>query len=404
MEQYKHFSEEDFVNDPRFQEWIFRPDKENQDWWQHVVAAYPDIAIKIEGARKILLSISFKEEFPSSEKVEQALADVLLKINEPVQHAKVVGIRPIYKWLSAAASLLLIISVTYLLINRKNENSDTAGQVTKIVKDQIVPGGDKAVLTLADGTVVVLDSAGNKTVANQGDVTVINIDGKLSYMEGTADGNNELLYNTISTPKGGQYQLLLADGSKIWLNAASSLRFPTAFNGHTREVELTGEGYFEVAHNPKQPFHVKVNDMEVAVLGTHFNINSYSDEPLIKTTLTEGKVQVTKGTNHVFLNPGQQAVVTKANRSDQIQIQYNIDVEEILAWKNGIFSYNNRDIKEIMRQVARWYDVEVAYEADLNETFTGGLPRSKSITDLLKIIEATTKVKFEINGKKVTVK
>lgn len=401
MEQYQHFSEEDFINDSQFQDWVFRPDEKNSGQWERVMIAYPELAGKIAGAKKVLLSISFKEEFPANEKVERALADTLLKINEPVQHGKVVGMRPLYKWLSAAASLLLIISVTYLLTNRENQNSDTAGQVTKVVKEQIVPGSDKAVLTLADGTVVVLDSAGNKTVANQGDVTVVNVDGKLSYMDGTANGKNELLYNTISTPKGGQYQVVLADGSKVWLNAASSLRFPTEFSGKTREVELTGEGYFEVVHNPKQPFHVKVNDMEVAVLGTHFNINSYNDEPFVKTTLLEGKVKVTKADNYILLNPGQQAVATPLQ--NEIRIANNVNIEEVVAWKNGRFLFNSTNIETIMRQVARWYDVDINYESKINEPLSGGLARSENVQQLLKILEATGKVKFRINGKQIVV-
>ena len=190
------------------------------------------------------------------------------------------------------------------------------------------------------------------------------MNGKLAY---TTDGTaaNEVLFNSINTPNGGQFQITLADGTKVWLNSASSLRYPTSFPGEKRVVELTGEGYFEVAHNAKQPFLVKVNDMEVAVLGTHFNINSYSDEPSVKTTLLEGKVKVSKAGNYILLNPGQQAVVSPLQ--NEIRIANDVDLEEVVAWKNGRFLFNSANIETIMRQVARWYDVDISYESKIND-------------------------------------
>jgi ferric-dicitrate binding protein FerR (iron transport regulator) len=268
--------------------------------------------------------------------------------------------------------------------------------------DIIVPGGNKAILTLADGSVIQLDSTGTGVIANQGNILLYTSNGELAYKPAEATGINEIVFNTISTPKGGQYHVVLADGTKVWLNSASSIRYPTAFAGEKRIVELTGEGYFEVAHNAKQPFHVKVNDMEVAVLGTHFNINSYSDEPSVKTTLLEGKVMVRNQHDFVSLNPGQQAIIEP--EQTKIRIAHSVDVDEVVAWKNGRFLFNGADVEVIMRQVARWYDVEIVYEQKINEPITGGLGRSENVQQLLNILEATGKVKFLVNGKQIVVK
>ncbi|MBK8088917.1 MAG: DUF4974 domain-containing protein [Chitinophagaceae bacterium] len=186
------------------------------------------------------------------------------------------------------------------------------------------------------------------------------------------------------------------------MNAGSSITYPVAFVGNERKVEITGEAYFEVAHNTKQPFHVKVNDMEVAVLGTHFNINSYNDEPSVKTTLLEGKVMVKKADGFVLLNPGQQAVVLPEQQN--IRILPDVDIEEAIAWKNGRFMFNGADVEAIMRQVARWYDVDIVYEQKINEPITGGLGRSENVQQLLNVLEATGKVKFQVNGKQIVVR
>ena len=300
----------------------------------------------------------------------------------------------------AAAAVVLVLSASvFLLLQKKSNDLAERTQKVKVVHD-IAPGGDKALLTLADGRQIVLDTATNGTLAQQGGIKVIKIGGQLSYDH---EGNPaQVLYNTITTPRGGQYQLELADGSKVWLNAASSLRFPTAFTGKDRTVELTGEGYFEVTHDASKPFHVKVNDMDVQVLGTHFNINSYSDEPSIKTTLLEGRVQVKKDENYVYLNPGQQAIVQPTG--NDINVADDVDVEEVVAWKNGRFLFNNAQIETIMRQVARWYDVDVVYEKKINETFSGPLPRSQNVSELFKMLEARGSVLFEISGKQIIVK
>ncbi|MGV3528097.1 MAG: FecR family protein [Flavisolibacter sp.] len=295
-------------------------------------------------------------------------------------------------WMAAAAIIVVVVTVTAFFLTGKQSDSAVAKrQVAKPEFTDRSPGGDKAVLTLADGRQVMLDSAGNGAVAKQGGITVINLDGQLAYQpEGQS---TEVLYNTVTTPRGGQYQLVLADGSKVWLNAASSLRFPTGFPGSERTVELMGEGYFEVAHNAAKPFHVRVlryaqddNPMDVQVLGTHFNINSYGDEPAIKTTLLEGRVKVNKGGRGVYLNPGQQAVVRAGQRD--IRVDYRVDVEQVVAWKNGMIYFDGADVSVVMRQISRWYSVDVAYTGDIDQVhLSGKVSRSLNLSQVIKVLE-----------------
>lgn len=307
---------------------------------------------------------------------------------------------PIIRYLAAASVVAIIGIGTFFLFFNQRQNKIYTGQKKVLIQNDVVPGGDRAILTLADGRQIVLDSASNGALAQQGGIKVIKIGGKLTYdSQGDA---KEVLYNTITTPKGGQFQLELADGTKVWLNAASSFKYPTSFKGKERTVELSGEGYFEVAHNAAMPFHVKVNAMDVQVVGTHFNINSYSDEPAVKTTLLEGRVLVKNKGNEVYLNPGQQAVLLPGK--DNLIIANDVNVNEVVAWKNGRFLFNDTDIETIMRQAARWYDVGVVYENKMTGVISGGLPRTENISQFLKILEATGKVKFEINGRQIIVK
>lgn len=268
-------------------------------------------------------------------------------------------------------------------------------------KNALTPGGNKAILKLSDGREIVLDSAGEGTLTKQGQSNVIKSgDGQLQYLAAD-NAQAATVYNTIATPRGGQYQLVLADGSKVWLNASSTLRYPTAFTGKERRVELTGEGYFEVAKNAAMPFHVQVNQMDVEVLGTHFNINAYDDEAAVKTTLLEGSVKV-KADNAVVLKPGEQAALAGAH--SQLTIDHSPDIDQVMAWKNGLFQFKAAGIETVLRQAARWYDVEFVYKGNIPEKFSGQISRSANAEQLLKILELTGKVKFEINGKTITVK
>ena len=315
------------------------------------------------------------------------------------------------KWLHVAAASVILISVGVYVFNRITLNRKANDEVVKTVPSQevsndIQPGGDKAILTLANGSQIILDSAANGLVAQQGHTEVMKLaDGQLVY-NGAGDQANEVLYNTVVTPRGGQYRLILPDGSRIWLNAVSSIRFPTAFTGRDRTIEITGEAYFEIAKDPSRPFRVLVRpvsgkgDMEVAVLGTHFNINAYQDEPAIKTTLLEGSVKVTNGTNHTIINPGQQ---THLNKSGVIKVIQDADVAEAVAWKDGRFEFNDTDLKTIMRQVMRWYDVDVEYQDNMPDRyFTADISRNKTLSGVLTILRLCV-VDFKLEGKKLTV-
>ena len=300
----------------------------------------------------------------------------------------------------AAALFILIVSgfVVAYLMRSPGTPVQTVSTIQK--QDSIVPGSNKAKLVLGDGTEVLLDTASIGTIGEHSSVKVIKLDdGQLSYSPGsTVEMTVE--YNTLSTPRGGQYAITLCDGTKVWLNSVSSLRFPTAFVGKERVVELTGEGYFEVARQQK-PFKVKVGGMEVNVLGTHFNIMAYEEEGSINTTLLEGSVIVREQERTAILIPGQQAQVRS---NTKIEIIKNADVEQAVAWKNGVFNFNGSDIETTMRQIARWYDIEVRYDEKITEHFNGSIPRNVNIEKVLQLLEYTGVVNFRIQGRKIFVR
>jgi ferric-dicitrate binding protein FerR (iron transport regulator) len=292
---------------------------------------------------------------------------------------KVKKLHPAKLWMPIAASVLILLSLGFYLLLNKQDVKQTNMQVANIP-----PGGNKAFLTLANGNKIILNSAKNGNIATQGNVTVLKVaDGQLSYAaKGKED--TEAGFNTITTPKGGQYQLILADGTKVWLNAMSSLRFPAVFKGVERQVELTGEAYFEVAKNKAMPFIVKSGFQAVRVLGTHFDVNAYTDESSIKTTLLEGSVEVSNQYAKTIIAPGQQSV-----SGDQGGLlKREVDTEKEVAWKNGIFSFDGDDLKTIMRQVSRWYNVDVSYSGTISdEKFHGEISRFSNLSDVLKILE-----------------
>ena len=274
-------------------------------------------------------------------------------------------------------------------------------QVKEFEKNDVLPGGDKAVLTLDDGSQVVLDNSKNGTLSEEGDTKVVKPEnGQLVY-EAAKVAVAKPMYNTLSTPKGGQYQLTLSDGTKVWLNAASSLRFPLVFAGNERKVEMTGEIYFEVAKNAKKPFKVVSNGQEVEVLGTHFNVMAYPNEKAIKTTLVEGSVKVSKDSRSTILQPGQQAKVGFNNGI--FRTINDVSLEEELAWKDGSFQFNNASLDVIMRQIERWYDVDIEYVGKVpDEHFTGKLPRNTNLSNVLKIL-SMSEIQFKIEGKKIII-
>lgn len=312
------------------------------------------------------------------------------------------------QWLAAAALIAAIAGTAWFFADTAARHS--ADEPIAAI-DTILPGSDKAVLTLSDGSQVVLDSNVQDLIKERGNVDILSNGGRLVYdASKLLSGDRQpVSINTITTPRGGQYQVVLPDGTAVWLNAASSISFPTAFTGSERKVTITGEAYFEVARDQSKPFRVSViprvgiagGGMEVTVLGTHFNINAYPDEDAMRTTLVEGSVVIRKAGAQMKIVPGEQASVavngTVFNKSHP-------DIEEVLAWKNGQFKFSNTGVSALMRQIARWYDVDIRYEGDLSSIhFSGGISRKDNVEKLLEILESEGRVKFLVQGKNITV-
>ena len=308
------------------------------------------------------------------------------------------------KWFQIAALFLICCVAGLYFLKTKNAPMPENRVEQKESLTEISPDRNKATLTLSTGEVISLEGAKNGELANSGNSSVQKIDnGQIVY--NTLSGSNEVMkepvYHTLATPKGGEYQITLPDGTKVWLNSYSSLSFPEAFSGQERRVKLNGEAYFEVAKNKDKPFYVSVNDVTIRVLGTHFNISAYRDDKEITTTLLEGSVQVAKNNKQNILKPGQQAIV--ASTSDVIAVS-EARIKEVMAWKNGYFIFNDEDIFSIMKQISRWYDVEVEYKGDFGgQRFGGTFYRSKSISELLRHLERIGKIHFKIDEGRITV-
>jgi transmembrane sensor len=303
----------------------------------------------------------------------------------------------------AAAAILLVVLGALYFRGRQTDSRGRAAVAVRVrprITRDIPPGTDGAVLTLADGRRIVLDSVQNGELPVQGNTSILKQGGRLAYMEHGHAGE-KILYNTMTIPRGKQYQLILPDGSHVWLNAASSIRYPAAFAGKERKVEMTGEAYFEVAKNAVKPFRVKIGEAEVEVLGTHFNIMAYDEEATVKTTLLEGAVKVTRAHASGMLRPGQEAQLNK--NGEGITVIDDAPLSEAVAWKNGMFFFNQASLQTVMRQIARWYDVEIVYEGDIPPMeFGGKISRNSNVSEVLKILELS-KVHFRIEGKKIIV-
>ncbi|RKR84010.1 FecR family protein [Mucilaginibacter gracilis] len=313
-------------------------------------------------------------------------------------HPKVLGASPrvVSFWpriAAAAAVLLLVLGGAWLVVRKSNLATVAEQHISRDIK----PGNNKAILTLANGQKIILNNAKIGQMATQGNAAVAKIaEGQLAYNASTTMALAEVL-NKIETPRGGQYQVVLADGTKVWLNAASSLIFPTAFTGKQRRVELHGEGYFEVAKNKNMPFIVSSDEQQVEVLGTHFNISAYKDDNgVFKTTLLEGSVRLN---NKVMMVPGDEA----DNTNNNIKLK-QVDAENSIAWKNGKFTFQNEDIQSLMRKIARWYDVQVVYSGSMmHKNFSGSVSRFANIATMLGVLESTNTIHFKIEGRRITV-
>ncbi|WP_343704138.1 FecR domain-containing protein [Chitinophaga sp.] len=330
---------------------------------------------------------------------ERVLDKVRLAMAEPPGKKEAARVMPLRRWLPYAAAAILAATAT-LLWWQKPQQPATPVQTAQTAAGAIPPGATGAVLTLADGSVIELDSLHNGTIAAQGATRVILQNGQLSYKKDKHTGAGEpVAYNTITTPRGRQFQLLLPDGTRVWLNAASSLTYPTAFSDTARNVTITGEAYFEVTHLPAAPFRVKIGPQrEVTVLGTRFNVNAYVDEPEVTTTLLEGSVMISAAGTQKMLKPGYQAGM----REQEILLR-PADLEGTMAWKNGLFIFNKTDIHAVMRQLSRWYDVEVVFEGQpAARQLTGEVYRSYTLQQALAVLQAAD-LHFRISGRQLTV-
>jgi ferric-dicitrate binding protein FerR (iron transport regulator) len=341
------------------------------------MAAYPEIP----------------DEF--KERLEQAIQDYEANQQPP----RTISIFRRYR-LGWAAAILLLIGVGGYFIYQSQQPQAPAIVNNTQPSGDVAPGTTKAVLTLADGRQVTLDTVRSGTLAVQGKTIVQHDQGAITYNNNTIgkgqSATQSVLYNTLTTNRGEQSPpLVLSDGTKVWLNALSSIRFPVAFTGNSRNVEITGEVFFEVARNAAMPFHVKVKDMEVEVLGTQFNVNAYDDEPLMNTTLVEGKVKVSSNGQWAMLKPGEQASVSHSSQPITVQAA---NIDQVVAWKNGVFDFNHANLQTVLRQLSRWYDIDVKFEGDVPVmTFRGKMTRDLTLSQVTKALQ-DVKIKFRIEG------
>jgi len=337
------------------------------------------------------------ENFTPDTHIPAAKADELFNGIVAQNLTKIIPGRQQVWWPAAAViTVLLTLGGTNLFLKHRSTKKNNV----VAYNNDVAPGGNHAVLTLANGQQITLDSAGNGALGQQGNTVIIKLNnGQLAY-EAKGSTPQQVSYNKITTPRGGQYQIVLPDGTSVWMNAASSLRFPTAFNGNDRQVDLTGEAYFEIAQDAGKPFIVNVNRMKVAVLGTHFNIMSYPEEESIQTTLLEGAVEVTGNGRPQQLKPGQQAQLYP---DGQFKLVTDPDLESVMAWKNGYFQFNKADLQTVMRQLERWYDIEVIYKDEVPDfMFVGQMNKNANLSAILRILERS-QVHFNVEGRKITV-
>lgn len=320
----------------------------------------------------------------------------ILEADKPVIKKTKIITMP-FRWAAAAAVLIIFSVGSYFYFNKEVlQQAEPPNTIAK-TNDVAAPASNKATITLANGKRILLDSAGNGILAKEGNVSVTKLaDGHIVYGRPLSGlGFDEIQYNTLTNPRGSKVvNVTLHDGTKVWINAESSLKFPVAFFGKDRKVEITGEAYFEVAHNASNKFLVEANGVTTEVLGTHFNVNAYDDENDVRVTLLEGSVKINKS---VIIKPGQQAQVTSG-----IKV-VNADVKQVTAWKNGLFDFKNADIKEIMSQAARWYDIEVVFSGTISpEKYKGMISRSTNLSEMMKILSING-VTYKIEGKKITI-
>ncbi|MBO9632350.1 MAG: FecR family protein [Chitinophagaceae bacterium] len=388
---------------------------ESPDVFSQLLDKYLTQTITAEEQQQFFALIQSRKHLPELEaSVAEALEDASFDVAEDPALRDIIFERilqqrqtpvhriPAYRrWTWAAAIVLLLGGTAYFYFNSDKQHQPViAGQTDN--KNNIQPGTNKAVLTLSDGTVIILDSAANGTIAQQGNASVIKLpNGEIRY-DANGNATGKVMMNTMTTPNGGQYNLVLPDGSRIWLNAASSITYPAAFTGNERQIKVSGEVYMEIAKDKSRPFLVDVDGRSVVqVLGTSFNINSYANEGRIKTTLIQGSVKVnnSRGTGHgVMLQSGQQAVIT--GNSEDIRVQ-PANIEYVLAWKNGFINFESMNFQEIIRQIERWYDIDIQLEGHMPAVKIGGrMDRGVQLSDLMLFLN-NFEIRTRLEGRKL---
>ncbi|MBO9634251.1 MAG: FecR domain-containing protein [Chitinophagaceae bacterium] len=396
-------------------EWLFEryfdktcTEGERQEFLQLIASGEQDEALKA-------LLDSKLQHYAPDRKIDNKEADALfsavLKKAESPEPATVLSLKPKpswKKWMVAAAVVLVAgLGGIYLMNsnNRKEEKKTAMQDQAPAATNPVHTGKPSPILRLADGREISLDTAADGTLASQGGATISkNKDGELSYHHHTGANNGQVQYNTLLTPKGSQYKITLPDGSKVWLNAASGISYPTAFTGNMRKVTVQGEAYFEIVKDPQKPFIVNTEKMDVEVMGTSFNLNSYLDEPILRTSLVEGSVRVSRpagGVDPQILKPGQQAMVD-VQPGTPIKVQ-TADIDAATAWKNGFFHFDGTPAREVMRQISRWYDVDIIANGRLTKHFRGMLPRNASLDEAIHMLSLTGEFKYKIEGRTVTI-
>ena len=387
------------------------------------IATEKEIALLHEwydSADKEEIELVFTPEPETAGAVGKRLFDglqlVIQEGRQETRHRRIVLTR---RWI-AAASVIFVVFFAGKYFWDAERSTKPARSVARVTMpgNDLPPGSNKARLLLGDGSVINLADAKNGTIKHEAGARIDKKDGQLIYdvsrgneaskaeeasgRTGISRKDEASEMNTIQTPRGGQYQVILADGTKVWLNSASSLSYPTTFTGKDRQVQLKGEAYFEVAEDKNKPFKVSVADMQVEVLGTHFDVMAYEDENAIKTTLLAGAVRVTKnGMGSRVLAAGQEASMDRSSGSLTVN---EVDGEEAVAWKNGFFDFEGVSIETVMRQLARWYDVDVEYEGKTDKHFHGMISRSSNVSEVFRMLELTGAVHFNTEGKKIIVK
>lgn len=394
-------------------EWLFKKyfdktctEEERREFLELIASGEQDEALKV------LLESKLEQYAPDRKMDSLAAGDLfksVLKKTDTREPATVLPLeqRPsLKKWMVAAAAVLIAaLGSVYLLNNNDGKEEKKTAQQQPHTDTKPETGKHSPILRLADGRVIHLDTAADGTLALQSGATIRkNKDGELSYNNHTGQNSDQVQFNQLITPNGAQYKINLPDGSKVWLNAASGITYPTGFSGNTREVKVQGEAYFEITKNPKQPFIVRTEMMDVEVMGTSFNVNSYMDEPIQRTTLVEGSVRVSSpqgGVAPQTLKAGQQAAVD-IQPGTAIKVQ-PADIDAATAWKNGYFHFDGTPAREVMRQISRWYDVEIIAKGKLSKHFRGMLPRNASLEEVLHMLSLTGEFKYKTEGRTVTV-